>query len=117
VAGKYLAPWVSVFKTRGRFQQGSGKIGWARRPGCATVIFNGITKAPDLVQHIRPLIGRLNSIFEGDVFSGLKADTHGAFINDWILGVWQKMGGISVAAFGRKLPHTSFEISERLTIP
>jgi hypothetical protein len=66
------------FQTRGRFQQGSGKIDWARRPGCATVIFNGITKAPDLLQHIRPLTGRLNSISEGDAFSGLKTDTHGA---------------------------------------
>jgi hypothetical protein len=80
------APWVSVFKTRGRFQQGSGKIDWARRPGCATVIFNGITKAPDLLQHIRPLTGRLNSISEGDAFSGLKTDTHGAFTSVLMIG-------------------------------
>jgi hypothetical protein len=67
------------FQTRGLFQQGSGKIDWARRPGCTTVISNGITKAPDLPQRIRPLTGRLNSISEGDAFSGLKTDTHGAF--------------------------------------
>jgi hypothetical protein len=67
------------FQTRGRFQQGSEKIDWARRPGCATVIFNGVTKASDLLQHIRPLTGLLNSISEGDAFSGLKTDPHGAF--------------------------------------
>jgi hypothetical protein len=96
------------FQTRGRFQQGSGKIDWARRPGCATVIFNGITKAPDLLQHIRPLTRRLNSISEGDVFSGLKTDTHGAYNSPAIFfgGLarhafeWQPVKIPSGAAFG-----------------
>ena len=66
------------FQTRGRFQQGSGKIDWARRPGCAKVISNGITKAPDLLQCSRPLTRQLNSISEGNAFSGLKTDPHGA---------------------------------------
>ena len=85
------------FQTRGRFQQGSGKIDWARRPGCAKVISNVITKAPNLMQGSRPLTPLLNSISEGNAFSDLKTDPYGAFtyVNYRILGGWMKIGVIS----------------------
>jgi hypothetical protein len=43
--GQVLSAIGVCFQIRGRFQQGSGKNDWARRPGCARVIPNGITKA------------------------------------------------------------------------